>query len=60
MLTGIFAAELRVQNAVIPLSFKHLNTNGYGFCFIFRNTINGFITNATNTMHPNNKASNLP
>ena len=45
--TGIFAAELRVKNAVIPLSSKHLNTNGYGFFFITMATKIGLITNAT-------------
>ena len=28
MLTGMFAAELLEKNAVIPLSLKHVNTNG--------------------------------
>ena len=56
----MFAAELRVKNAVIPLSLKHLNTNGYGFFLIFKYTIIGFTTNATNAIHPNNNANNEP
>ena len=30
MLTGMFAAELRVKKAVMPLSLKHLKTTGKG------------------------------
>ena len=31
MFTGIFAAELRVKNAVTPLSRTQVQTNGYGY-----------------------------
>ena len=34
----MFAAELLVKNAVIPLSFKHFKTRGYGFCLVAKNT----------------------
>ena len=35
MFTGMFAAELRVKNAVTPLSRTQVQTNGYGLRRIF-------------------------
>ncbi|MPN39074.1 hypothetical protein SDC9_186600 [bioreactor metagenome] len=52
MFTGMFAAELRVKNAVIPLSLMHLNTSGYGFLRILKYTIIGFTTRATKSITP--------
>src|SRR5699024_12284234 len=52
ILTGIFAAELRVKNAVIPLSLKVSNTSGYGLRRVAINTINGFIISAINNIVP--------
>src|SRR5471032_84830 len=56
-LTGIFAAELRVKNAVMPLSRKHISTSGYGLRRNFQNTMAGFITSATNNMQPSSTAN---
>ncbi|MPM85338.1 hypothetical protein SDC9_132416 [bioreactor metagenome] len=58
MFTGIFAAELRVKNAVIPLSLRHLKTNGYGFLRIAMKVNIGLTTNATNAIHPTNNTIN--
>ena len=41
ILIGIFAAELRVKNAGIALSFKQNQTRGYGFCLISTNATKG-------------------
>ena len=60
MLTGMLAAELLVKKAIIPLSLRHLNTSGYGFCLIFMKTINGFITSATTIMQPTSTAIRCP
>lgn len=57
MLTGIFAAELLVKKAVIPLSFKHLSTSGYGFLRIHRKVMSGLTTKATNIIHPTSISS---
>ena len=56
--TGIFAAELRVKNAVTPLSRKQVQTSGYGLRRIFQKTKTGFTTKATNNMEPTNTLSN--
>ncbi|MNR34377.1 hypothetical protein D3C85_1521460 [compost metagenome] len=56
-LTGMFAAELRVKNAVMPLSRRQVSTNGYGLRRSFQNTMSGFITSATNNMQPSNTAN---
>ncbi|MNI69433.1 hypothetical protein D3C73_1251780 [compost metagenome] len=53
----MFAAELRVKNAVIPLSRRHMITSGNGLRRSFQNTISGFMTSATNTMQPSSTAS---
>ena len=52
MLTGIFAAELLVKNAVIKLSFKHVNTSGYGFLLVHTKVTSGLTINATTAMLP--------
>ena len=41
--TGIFAAELLVKKAVMPLSLKAMSMTGYGFLLIFNQTIKGLI-----------------
>ena len=56
--TGILAAELLVKNAVSPLSFKHLNTSGYGFFLIPANVIKGFTTKAIKAITPTSKNIN--
>ena len=58
--TGMLAAELLVKKAIIPLSFMHLNTRGYGFCLIFKNTIIGLVTKATKAIHPTSTRMILP
>ena len=60
ILTGIFAAELLVKKAVIPLSFRHLRTRGYGFLRIPMNVISGLTTNATNAMLPTSSICRSP
>ena len=57
---GMFAAELLVKKAVIPLSLKHLKSRGYGFFFNNVKTINGSIIKAQTSIHPTNKSNNLP
>ena len=47
ILTGMFAAELLVKNAVIPLSLRHFRIKGYGFLFMNIEIISGFVTSAT-------------
>ncbi len=46
MLTGMFAAELRVKKAVMPLSRNAVNTMPYGFFLVAANTISGLSTRA--------------
>ena len=60
ILTGILAAELLVKKAVTPLYFKHLNTNGNGFCLIIIQAIKGFTIKVTKVIHPSNKIINFP
>ena len=60
MLTGMFAAELRVKKAVTPDSRRQRNTNGYGLRFMTIATINGLMMSATANIHPNRTNSNLP
>ena len=50
--TGMFAAELLVKNAVIPLSFKHLKTRGYGFILNVIATIAGETISAIKSIAP--------
>ena len=50
----MFAAELRVKNAVTPLSRKQMKVSGNGFLRILRYTSNGFKINATIAIAPNN------
>ncbi len=45
-LTGILAAELRVKNAVTPLSRSAVRTIGYGFLRVLTHTISGLMTRA--------------
>ena len=58
--TGIFAAELLVKKAVIPLSLRHLKTNGYGFFFSIKKTIKGFTTKAKNNIQPTKTSKSFP
>ena len=60
MLTGIFAAELLVKNAVIPLSFKLFKINGYGFLPSIKDMINGFVTSATIAIQQASNKISLP
>ncbi|MNC73986.1 hypothetical protein D3C75_1252740 [compost metagenome] len=53
----MLAAELRVKNAVMPLSRRHSSTSGNGLRRIFQNTISGLTTRATNSMQPISTAS---
>ena len=55
--TGIFAAELRVKNAVIALSRKQVNTKGKGLARIVSATIKGFTTKTTNSIAPTNTSN---
>ena len=55
-LTGILAAELRVKNAVIPLSLRHFKTRGYGFLRMTKPTMNGLMTKATKSIVPTSTA----
>ena len=48
----MLAAELRVKNAVSPLSFKLAKTSGYGLRRATTNTINGLMTNAIKNIVP--------
>ena len=56
-LTGIFAAELLVKNAYIPLCAIVAHTSGYGFFLKYMYTIAGFITKATIAYAPIKTAS---
>ena len=60
MLTGIFAAELLVKKAYIPLSFNVLITNGYGLVLVQIHTMNGFTTRAIKNIVPTNTSNSLP
>ena len=59
ILTGIFAAELRVKKAYKPLSRRVVRTSGYGLIRILTKAIKGFITNAMKKKQPSNTASNF-
>ena len=48
--TGIFAAELLVKKAVMPLSLKAMRTTGYGFLLVLNQTIRGLIRKAMTSM----------
>ena len=52
LLIGMFAAELLEKNAVIPLSLRHVKTNGYGFLRVRIADNTGSVTKATTAMHP--------
>ncbi len=57
MLTGMLAAELRVKNAVSPLSFRQRKHKvGMGFLRRQINVISGFIISATKSMVPTSNA----
>ena len=56
----MFAAELLVKNAVIPLSFKHVKTKGYGFLLKRIATIIGFAIKATVAMDPTRSSISSP
>ena len=58
--TGMFAAELRVKNAVIPLSFKHLKTRGYGFILNVIATIAGETISAIKSIAPTKTRIKVP
>ena len=60
MLTGMFAAELRVKKAVRPDSRRQRKTSGYGLQCRYRKTMNGETTNAMKSMVPTSRASSLP
>ena len=49
-----------VKKAVIPLSFRHLKTNGYGFFFSIKKTIKGFTTKAKNNIQPTKTSKSFP
>jgi len=55
--TGMFAAELRVKNAVMPDSSRQRRTIGYGFRRVTTNTIKGLITSAISSMVPTSSAA---
>ena len=57
--TGIFAAELLVKKAVMPLSLKAMSTIGYGFLLVFNQTIRGLIRKAMTSMDPTKMDNNL-
>lgn len=57
---GMFAAELLVKKAVIPLSLKHFSIKGYGFFLIAQNTIIGFETKYTKNIHPARRSIIFP
>ena len=60
MFTGMFAAELLEKNAVIPLSRRHVKTNGYGLRLNAIPEIKGSVTKATNAIHPTSNKTNWP
>ena len=60
MLIGIFAAELRVKNAGIALSFRQNQTRGYGFCLISTKATKGYTTKSTTSMVPTNRNRRRP
>lgn len=60
ILTGMFAAELLEKNAVMPLSLRHVNTNGYGFLRVATAEMIGSVTKATNAMQPTKSAISWP
>ena len=60
ILTGILAAELRVKNAVRPLSRRHRNTSGYGLRRIQIYAISGFTINATKNIVPSKIINRRP
>ena len=60
MLTGILAAELLVKNAVIKLSFKQVNTSGYGFLRTHINVTSGLMIKATTAILPTRTAISFP
>ena len=60
MLTGMFAAELRVKNAVMPDSRRAVSVSGYGFRFRNSAAMNGSVTSVTNNMEPTRDATSLP
>ena len=60
MLTGMLAAEERVKNAVTPLSFRHLNTSGYGFLRMTMKVMMGLTTSAATSMQPTRMSRSLP
>ena len=60
MLIGMFAAELLVKNAVIPLSFRQMKRRGYGLRLRIIATIRGYKINVAASIHPTINKINWP
>ena len=60
MFTGMFAAEERVKNAVIPLSLMQRKISGYGFRLRMANTISGLTISATVSIDPTSSRISMP
>ena len=60
MLTGMFAAEERVKNAVRPDSLKQRYTSGYGLRCRYRKMTSGPNTSTISSMVPTSRSRRLP